>query len=218
MDQPPLNNLVSFVDAARAKGASDESISRILKEKGWGDKQITEAFAQVYEKLVGQKVPERSTSSTRAESAKDAFFYLLSFSTLGAWTVALGSMLFTFIDQYFPDKVFDYGYTNANYTVATEMSTIIITFPIYFFVMRYIVKDLLTHPEKVDSGVRRWLTYLALFIAAGIATGDLVTFLAYLLRGELTTRFALKVVAVLVISSGVFGYYLTWVKKARSTS
>ncbi len=217
MDQNSLQNLVSFIESARAKGAADDSIKNVLKEKGWGEKQIAAAFTVVYEKLTGQKVPERVGSTTRAESAKDAFFYLLSFATLGAWTIALGSMLFTFIDQYFPDKVFGgYNY-GSNYSVSTQMATIIVTFPIYLLAMRFILKDLAAHIEKFDSGVRKWLTYLALLIAVGTAIGDLVTFLTYLLQGQLTTPFVLKVITVFIIAGGVLGYYLTWVRK-RPTS
>jgi len=38
--------------------------------------------------------------------------------------------------------------------------------------------------------------------------GDLITFLTYFLRGELTARFVAKVVTTLVISGGVFWYYM----------
>jgi len=212
MDQASLQNLVSFIESARAKGAQDSSIANVLKEKGWNEKQVAEAFGAVYEKLTGQKVPVRGGADSSG-SAKDAFLYLLSFGTLGAWTIALGSMIFTFIEQAFPDLVAG-GYNYAgSYSISTQMATIIVTFPIYFLTVRYILKDLETHPEKFESGVRKWLTYLAILIAAGVAIGDLVTFLAYLLQGELTTRFILKVITVLFISGGVLGYYLTWAKK-----
>ncbi len=56
--------------------------------------------------------------------------------------------------------------------------------------------------------MRKWLTYLALVVTASILIGDVVTFLAYFLRGDLDTRFVLKVLTLLVIAAGVFGYYL----------
>ena len=68
-------------------------------------------------------------------------------------------------------------------------------------------------PEKLESGVRRWLTYIALLLASATVIGDLVTFLSYFLRGDLTTRFVLKVVTVFVIAGGVFWYYLLWLEK-----
>ena len=73
--------------------------------------------------------------------------------------------------------------------------------------MRYITRQLDTHPEKLESAVRKWLTYIALLIAAGIVVGDLITFLTYFLRGELTARFVAKVLTALVIAGGVFWYY-----------
>jgi len=45
--------------------------------------------------------------------------------------------------------------------------------------------------------------------------GDIVTFLAYYLRGELSSRFAAKVAATLLISGGVFWYYLSSLREAR---
>ncbi len=208
------NGLVAFIESARAKNASDDSIAKVLKEEGWSDKAITQAFGAVYERLTGKKIPNRK--GAKGESAKDAFLYLLSFGTLGAWTFALGSMFFTFIDRTFPDPIVNPYYYSDAYSVATQTATIIVTFPIYLLVMWFISKDLATHPEKYESGIRRWLTYLALLIAAAVSIGDLVTFLAYFLRGQLTAPFVLKVVTVLIIAGGVLGYYFTWIKK-RST-
>jgi hypothetical protein len=64
------------------------------------------------------------------------------------------------------------------------------------------------HPEKLESSVRKWLTYIVI--------GDLITFLTYFLRGELTTRFIAKVTTVLVIAGGVFWYYFGSLRKADS--
>jgi len=63
-------------------------------------------------------------------------------------------------------------------------------------------------PVKRASPVRKWLTYLTLFIAATVLIGDLITLVYNALGGELTTRFLLKVLTVAVIAGGTFGYYL----------
>jgi hypothetical protein len=60
-----------------------------------------------------------------------------------------------------------------------------------------------------DSGVRRWLTYIALVIAAIIVITDGVWFIEALIRGELTMRFILDSLVLLVLGGGVFTYYLT---------
>ena len=63
-------------------------------------------------------------------------------------------------------------------------------------------------PGKRLSAVRRWLTYLTLFIAACVLVGDLITLVHAFLSGELTLRFALKVGVVALIAGGIFGWYL----------
>jgi hypothetical protein len=89
------------------------------------------------------------------------------------------------------------------------MASLIVGFPVYLIAMRILLRDLARKPDKADSGVRKWLTYIALLISAGTVIGDLVTFVNYFLRGELTTPFLLKVLTILVIAGGVFWYYLS---------
>ena len=149
----------------------------------------------------------------KAKAARDAFFYLLVYSTLATWATALGSLVFTFIDRWFPDTLAQRSFENSRYAVSSEMACIIVAFPVFLFVMRFILRDVERHPEKVESGVRKWLTYIALLITAGVVIGDLITFLAYFLRGELTARFILKSLTVLIIAGSIFWYYLGFLKR-----
>jgi hypothetical protein len=211
MDQTDKSeSLIAFIEAAKSKGASDEFMVSLLREGGWAAKDIYAAFVRRYEALTGLAVPTRS-SGTR-EGARDAFLYLLAFSTLATWATAVCSLLFTFINQWFPDALAQQPYSGSRYEVSSEMACIIVAFPIFLFVTRFILRQLEAHPEKLESGVRKWLTYIALLIAAGIVIGDLIEFLAYFLRGELTTRFVLKVVTVLCVAGSIFWYYLDSLK------
>jgi len=63
-------------------------------------------------------------------------------------------------------------------------------------------------PVKRLSVVRRWLTYVTLFLAAGVLVGDLITLVYNVLAGELTLRFALKVLIVGAIAGAIFWFYL----------
>jgi hypothetical protein len=58
------------------------------------------------------------------------------------------------------------------------------------------------------SAVRRWLTYLTLFVAVTVLVGDVITLVYKLLGGEFTVRFGLKVLVAAIIASAIFGYYL----------
>jgi Domain of unknown function (DUF5671) len=211
---PKLNE---FIERALSSGASEDSLVGILTARGWPEKEVYEALAARYERLTGIEIPPRHGGAGTA--AKDAFFYLLAFSTLAIWTIGLGSLAFTLIDQWLTDTLFSNNYSSIfdSYTIAAAMASILVAFPIYLLVSRAILRDGRNHPEKLNSPVRKWLTYMALVIAAGVFIGDLIAALTYLLRGEITSRFMAKAAVVLVISGGVFFYYFFGLRKPEES-
>lgn len=146
------------------------------------------------------------------ESSRDAFLYLLSFLTLGTWATALGSMLFHFIDRWFPDPVTAAAFVKAS--VSWQMSSIAVAFPIYMLVMRFILREA-KDPERLRSGVRKWLTYIALLITAATMICDLIAFLNAFLQGELTSRFVLKAAVVMLICGAIFAWYIGFLRWSR---
>jgi len=198
--------LLKFIAAAKEHGASDESLAAILENAGWPKAAIWGALGERYESLSGVQIPAGKKTTT---PAKDAFLYLLSFSTLATWTIALGSICYSLIDDWIPDPLAHNNYgMSLSSQISTEMACLLVTFPLYLFVMRVILSETRHAPEKLESGVRKWLTYIALLLAAGVMIGDVITFLAFYLRGELTSRFVSKVTVTLALSGGVFWYYL----------
>jgi hypothetical protein len=203
------SDLVNFIEAARSRGASDEFISKLLRKFGWPEREIERAFYQVYERLTNQPIP--SPSGGVGESARDAFFYLLSFSTLAIWTQALGQLGFIFINTYLPDPI-AYSYGDPAFEVAFCLARMMVAYPVYLLLMRQLLKELSLYREKSYSGVRKWLTYLTLLVVSLIAIGTVIAFLTSFLRGELTLRFLLKVMVVLLIDGGVLWYYWLWLR------
>jgi hypothetical protein len=197
--------LIAFIEQALAAGVPQASLVGILSARGWPEKEVYAALADYYQHTVGIDIPGRSSTGA---SAKEAFFYLLTFSTLATWTVGFGALAFALIDRWFRDPLFSNFNPNFNtYTVSSSLAAVIVAFPLYLFVSRVVIRESTEHPEKLDSGVRKWLTYLALVVAACVFMGDLITALSYLLRGELTSRFIAKAGVVLALSGGVFYYY-----------
>ena len=206
--------LQEFLDAAKRQGASDESLVTLLRGRGWPEDDVYRALADHFENKSGVQVP----TYKRSGSAKDAFLYLLSFSMLATWTIGLGSVMFTLIDRWIRDPLspsINY-YAGVYYQMADSLAYMIVAFPVYLLTMRSILREVRLHPEKLDSPVRKWLSYIALLIAAGVVVGDLISFLTYFLRGEVTARFVAKVSVVLVIAGGVFWYYLGSMQKGLS--
>ena len=214
MPQTDNPQLLDFISAGKARGASDEFLAALLTRRGWPGDDVYAALGKYWETATGLALPERSGSG---ESAKDAFLYLLSFSTLATWSGALGSMLFQFIDYWIPDAVSPHTIYNLRTSVTWQMASIAVAFPIYLLVTKLIFSEAAKAPERLQSGVRKWLTYIALLVTAGAVICDLIWFLDYFLTGELTVRFVLKSVTVMIICSGIFTYYLGSLRWSRST-
>jgi len=204
-----------FIEVAKSSGASEQSLVGILTARGWPEKEIYEALAIHYEQATGLAIPLRGGTGT---AAKDAFFYLLIFSTLATWTIGLGALAFSLIDHWLVDPLFSTPYYRGDdmYSAAASMASIFVAFPIYLLVSRAVLRDEGVHPEKLNSPVRKWLTYMALVIAACVFIGDLIAALTYLLRGEMTSRFLAKAFVVLVISGGVFFYYFGGLRRSEA--
>lgn len=207
------NDLLEFVEAAKRQGISDDSLAGLLKVHGWPEDAVFDALSVHYQKLTGLTVPTRKRSGA---AAKDAFYYLLAFATLATWTIGLGSLMFTLIENWIADPLAQspYGYApSADSALASSIASILVAFPIYLLVMRLIIRDARLDPEKFESGVRKWLTYIALLVAAAVMIGDLVTVVQFFLRGEFTSRFLAKAATVIVLSGSVLWYYLGGLKK-----
>jgi hypothetical protein len=210
--QDDTAKLVEFIRVAKqAGGTDDQFVTTLLRHNGWSEQRIYDAFTAYYAQALGTPPPVRGS---RLEGARDAFFYLLAFLTLGTWTIALIWLAVILIDRALPDAI-----TQANYfaqsfrhEVGIELACLIVAFPIFIFVSRAIVRETRNRPEALESGVRKWLTYIALVLAAATLICDAVSFLQQFLVGDLTIRFALKALVVFAVATGIFWYYLGTVR------
>jgi hypothetical protein len=207
-----VQQLESFVKEALQSGSTKGDIAKALESAGWPGAQIANALDAFADTGFPIPVPKPRPSL----SARDAFLYLVMFSTLyyGAWN--LGSLLFSFIDRAFPDPAS--GNMGGFLDMQQRWSTaaVIIAFPVFFFMARYIGRQIQLNPFKRLSPARRWLTYLTLFVASATLLGDTTTLIFNLLGGELTVRFTLKVLVVAAIAGSAFAYYLLDLRKEEN--
>lgn len=158
------------------------------------------------------------STDTKPESAREAFLYLLSFSTLATWATSLGALVFDLINHWLPDAVSRAYVPNLRVALNWEMARIGVAFPIYLLATALAVKETIKYPDRLQSGVRKWLTYIALLGTAGAMICDLTWFLDYLLAGEITLRFVLKSATVMAISAGIFSYYLSSLRSSGAAN
>lgn len=112
----------------------------------------------------------------------------------------------------FPDDVSLY-FTQSSEEIRASMAALIVVFPVYVGITWFLRKDIINHPEKREFWARKWLLHLTLFLAAITIIIDFIILMNNFLNGELTVRFALKVLTVLIVAGTVFGYYFWDLKR-----
>ncbi|MFP6797039.1 MAG: DUF5671 domain-containing protein [Pseudomonadales bacterium] len=195
--------LETFVEAALLAGVNKAEVEQALVEAGWSKEQIADGLRSFADVDFVVPVPTPKPQLL----ARDAFLYLVMFGTLYVSGFHLGALLFQFINLAFPDRLGQEEMATLDFMrVAT--AALIVAYPMFISVSYYTNRGLVLDPARRTSAVRRWLTYLTLFIAACVITGDFVTVVYTLLSGGLSIRFLLKTLVVGLIAGAIFGYYL----------
>jgi hypothetical protein len=200
-----IRELEAFARDAMLKGTSKQEIQSAMLRAGWAEAQAHGALSGWQENEFGVPVPVPRPSL----SAREAFLYLVLFSTLYWSAYHLASLLFDFINQAFPDPSVRDNWRKPGDSMRWSIASLIIAFPVFLWISHYMRREVVKNPIKRLSPVRRWLTYLTLFLAVGILIGDVTTLIYNLLLGELTVRFGLKILVAALVSGCIFWYYLS---------
>jgi len=198
-----MNSLISnFVHDALSRGVSREDIIQSLRDGGWDAKEINAALDAFVESELPVPVPRKRVSS----SPKEAFLFLMLFAALYTTAFALGAVLFDLINitMPLPGEAAQRAIISLRYGLAS----VIVAFPIFLFMCRIVSREALKNPGQRISPVRRWLTYMTLFVASVSIVADLITLIIRFLEGDITPRFCLKVAVVAILAGGIFIYYL----------
>jgi lysylphosphatidylglycerol synthetase-like protein (DUF2156 family) len=98
-------------------------------------------------------------------------------------------------------------------SIRWSVANLIVAFPIFAALAVSTQRTIARDPTRRASKVRKWLTYVTLFLGASILIGDVIGLLNAVLKGEVPTRFLLKVLTVGVIAGTAFTYYLTQLRR-----
>jgi len=138
---------------------------------------------------------------------KEFFLHIGALITLIASVISIITVLFTVIEILLPDVLNTYYYGDQFSGTRFALATLIVVFPAYYFIARYLRKEREAHPEVSLAWVRKWLTGLIVFAAGAVVLGDVISLIFGFVNGELTSRFALKSFAVLLVVVVPFLYY-----------
>ncbi len=136
---------------------------------------------------------------------RDFFLHLGATVALYAAVIALINLALSVINYAVPDKLAGYFYANS---IAWPISMLLVLIPLLYVLEWVILRDIARASEKGEFWIRRWRIYLTLFLSGATIVGDLIALINTYLSGEITMRFAYKILAILVICGVVFVYYM----------
>ena len=146
---------------------------------------------------------------------KNFFIQFGIISSLYIFVASFLSLVFDLINKCLPDSTNGnyYVYDSTSGSIRFAVSILAVFFPLFIYLSRLYRKLLANDSALKESKVRKWLLYFTLFLSGTTIAVDSVFIINTFLSGEdLTMRFALKALSVLVVSIVVFGFYLKDIK------
>jgi hypothetical protein len=194
-----------FVRDALIADRSRADIRNALSQAGWSDHEANDALAEFSEVEFTPPIPRPRPQFT----ARDVFIYAVLFTALAFAATYLINLILAILDLRLPDSAdSEWVERSATRKMRWSIAGLIVSAPVYFWMSLYTSRSIEKDEGHRRSLVRKWLTYIALFVAALTFFGD-ATYLIYkFLQGEATLRFLLKAATVAIVTLAIFAFYL----------
>jgi len=139
---------------------------------------------------------------------KDFFLWAGAVVALYGSIIAFLSLMFAYLDYAYPDALSYFSSDPYSGGISYAMASLLVLSPVFLSLMYFIRRTIAAEGGKRDIWVRRWAIFFTLFLAGAVMVGDLITLLMYFFNGDVTVRFVLKVVLLLLVGAGVFMHFL----------
>ena len=201
-----------FVRDALLANRSRAEISKALEDAGWLASEINAALGQYANVDFAPPVPVPRPQLT----ARDVFIYAVLFTALTYTAINLITLVHAILDIRMPDPT-DLPYVEQRATgrMRWAIATLIVSAPVFLWMSYYVRARVEEDARSRQSPVRKYLTYIALFVAAMTFLGDAVFLIYGFLEGTATLRFVLKAATVGVVTLAIFVFYLRDVEYLR---
>ena len=163
--------------------------------------------------------PNNELTAPKRNLPRDVFLHLFAIVGLYWSAISFITLCWQYINHFFPDPLtIRYGNFSSPGAIRFAVASLIIIFPLFILASWQLNKIYRREAGVRDSRIRKWLIYFTLFAAALIVMGDLVSVIYNFLGGDITIRFILKALSVMVVAGVVFGYYLNDVRRAEPST
>lgn len=132
-------------------------------------------------------------------------------------------LLFGIINLAFPDATEGYWQVSSSQSsVRLGIAMVVVFFPTYLILTRRVNNIRRKEREGAYLTLTKWLIYLSLLVSGGVLLGDLVAVIMSFLEGDITTRFVLKALSVLIVIGAAFYYYIRdargfWIENEKTS-
>jgi hypothetical protein len=116
------------------------------------------------------------------------------------------------INKLIPDALNYSGRFSAD-ALRFAISAVIVAAPVYYWMTSLIQKSLKKGELDKESQLRKWMTYIIIFVSAVVIIVSLIGIINNYLSGDLTSKVVLKVLTTIIISGIVLSYYLYNIKR-----
>lgn len=142
-------------------------------------------------------------------TAKHTVLQLGSLITLYLSISFLVVLLFSIINLRFPDAAESYWQIeSSSSSVRLAIAMLVVFFPTYLALTRNVNQNRRKETSSFYHGLTKWLIYLSLLVGGGVLLVDAVVVILGFLEGDLTTRFILKALVLMMVVGAAFYYYL----------
>lgn len=194
--------LVEFVKACLERGMPRTDIASAVESGGWSPREAKAALDAFADTPLPIPVPKKRVS----RSPRDAFLHLLGMAMLYTAAFATGTILFHFVDRWLPAATDDaLGVFGSS--LRTAAAALLVSIPILGLTHRTIGRDASRDPALRLTPVYRTLAYLTLLITSLVMAGDLIAATICFLSGDLTVRFILKALIILLLAGGIYLWF-----------
>lgn len=142
---------------------------------------------------------------TDPNTPRDVFTYLLTAIALYITASGVVLILFGLADYWFPS--FDSFTEPSTDDARIGISMAVVTFPLLLYLTKLSRSRIRKGDASPDSRLRLAFIYLSFFVVAVVVLVDLMVVVYDLLSGDLTARFLVKALGLLVVAALVFAYY-----------
>lgn len=215
------SSLESYIQAAREKNKSDESIKQTLVAAGWDEQQVNKALGIKDDDLPPPPPPNgKVTKEIPHVGMWTGFLYILFFISLYVLATAIGILFHNWVDADIPDvaNLSMTRYTDDNALVRGAIAAVVVSYPIFLTLALILKKQLAKQPLVRNLRSRKILIYITLIGTFLIMLGHVIATIYGFLGGTLTANSVGHLGVTFLIAGAIFAYFINEVKNDRKTA